>query len=168
MLLLGEDLREATRDAGALFFVNDRLDVAIAAGADGVHLGDDDLPVAIARRLAPRPFLIGRSVDNAEQAVAAVAEGADYVGFGPIYPTAAKSDTGAVVGPDGLVPVRHAVGVPIVAIGGIAPGRAAPAIRAGANGVAVISAITLSQDPLTAARNLSEEIRHELGRHRAS
>src|SRR5690606_15107195 len=94
MLELARELRRDTAAAGALLFINDRVDVALASGADGVHLGDDDIPVEVARRIAPRPFLIGRSVDTPEEANAARLAGADYVGAGPIFSTLSKEDTG--------------------------------------------------------------------------
>lgn len=129
------------RNAGAVLIVNDRLDVALACGADGVHLGDDDLPVEAARRIAPEGFIIGRSVDTPEEAAAAEAAGASYVGYGPIFATSTKRDTGPVVGTAGISAVRAAIRIPIVAIGGIGAEEAGKAIAAGASGVAVVSAV---------------------------
>lgn len=156
---LATDLREATSEAGALLFVNDRLDVAVAAGADGVHLGQDDLPLRAARQIAPPGFLIGISVDTPGEAVAAEAAGADYVGVGPIYLTATKNDAGPVLGPEGVRPFRERVAIPIVAIGGIGPASAASVIQAGADGVAVIGAVMFADDPGAATNGILREIR---------
>jgi len=162
-LSLALDLREATRNAGALLIVNDRVDVALACHADGAHLGDDDLPLEVARRIAPKGFLLGRSVDTLEQAVAAERDGADYLGLGPVFPTATKSDTGAVVGIEGLANVCRAVSVPVVGIGGIGEGQVAQVIRAGACGVAVVSAIMNAADPGEGASRLRGEVERVKG-----
>ncbi len=155
LLRTAQALRGPTRAAGALLFVNDRLDVALAAEADGVHLGDDDLPVAVARRVAPPGFLIGRSADEAALARRAADEGADYIGCGTVYPTSTKPDAGAVIGLEGLERVAGAVPVPVVAIGGITPARAAEiAARTSATGVAVVGAVMGAPDPEEAVRAL--------------
>lgn len=159
IVALAGELRGPTRDAGALLIVNDRVDVALVAGADGVHLGDDDIPVEDARRMAPAGFIIGRSVDTRNEAIAAERAGADYVGFGPIHPTGSKTDTGPVVGEAMLAALREAVSLPLVAIGGITRENAGAAIRAGADGVAVIGAIAGQADPETATAALLAEIR---------
>jgi len=147
-------LRRSTRKGGALLFVNDRFDVALAAGADGVHLGPDDLPVSAVRRSAPRPFLIGYSADDPDEAREAVDRGADYIGCGTVYPTGSKEDAGGVIGLDGLEAVVRAVDVPVVAIGGITPQRAPDVARTGAAGVAVVSAVMGAEDPGAAVRGL--------------
>lgn len=160
MAELGEVLREDTREAGALFFVNDRLDVALAVGADGVHLGTDDLPVAAARAIAPEGFLIGRSVDAATEVDAALAEGADYLGVGPVYATGSKDDAGPVMGLDGLAGVVRAAGrLPVVGIGGIDIARAGDVAGAGAAGVAVIGAVMRAPDPRVAVEGLLRGVR---------
>lgn len=141
---LGRELRDLTRAAGALLFVNDRIDVAMAIHADGVHLGPNDLPVAAARRIAPKGFLIGRSADDPEVARRAVADGADYIGCGTVYSTATKRDAGDVIGVTGLSRVVHAVPVPVVGIGGITGSRAAEIAECGAAGVAVVGAVMAS------------------------
>lgn len=152
---LGRVLRDDTREAGALLFVNDRLDVALAIGADGVHLGADDLPVEAARRIVPEGFLIGRSVDAAAEVEAALAEGPDYLGAGPVYPTGSKDDAGPVMGVSGLEQVVRAAGrVPVVGIGGIDIARAGEVAGAGAAGVAVIGAVMRAPDPRLAAEGL--------------
>lgn len=155
LLRTARALRGPTRAAGALLFVNDRLDVALAAEADGVHLGEDDLPVAVARRVAPPGFLIGRSADDPALARRSADEGADYVGCGTVYPTSTKPDAGAVIGLDGLERVAAAVPVPVVAIGGITSARAAEiAVRTSAAGVAVVGAVMAAPDPEEAVRSL--------------
>ena len=111
------------RSAGALFFVNDRLDVALVTGADGVHLGPDDPPVKEVRSAVPRDFIVGYSTDNPEEAARAEADGADYLGSGTVYPTTNKSDPGEVIGLSGLQRVVEAVSIPVVGIGGITPER---------------------------------------------
>lgn len=151
---LAHRLRRETRAAGALFFVNDHLDVALASGADGAHLGDDDLPLPDARRLAPAPFLLGRSVADADAAWRAEAEGADYVGIGPVYATGSKADAGEPVGISRVRPVCDAVRIPVVGIGGIDAGNSAAVRAAGAAGVAVIRAVLGAADPARAARDL--------------
>jgi thiamine-phosphate pyrophosphorylase len=158
LLQLADALRADTREAGALLIINDRLDVAVAADADGVHLGDDDLPLHEARRIAPSGFLIGRSVDTPDEAAAAEAAGADYVGLGPVFPTASKADLGEDIGTRGVSAVRERVKLPIVAIGGIDRDSAASVIDAGADGIAVIGAIMGSADPEVAARRLLAEV----------
>ncbi|HYR09630.1 MAG TPA: thiamine phosphate synthase [Longimicrobium sp.] len=143
-----------TRAAGALLFINDRVDVALAVGADGAHVGQDDLPVAAARRIAPPGFLLGVSAETEELARAAEEEGADYVGVGPVYRTGSKADAGDAVGTERIARVAAAVRIPVVGIGGITIGNAAPVLHAGAAGVAVISAVMRADDPEAATRAL--------------
>lgn len=155
MAELGRRLREDTHRSGALLFVNDRLDVALAIGADGAHVGNEDLPLPAARRIAPPGFLLGRSVDRVEEVAAAVAEGADYLGAGPVFPTGSKLDAGPVMGVEGIAAVvRSARGVPVVGIGGIDVTGAAAVVRAGAAGVAVIGAVMRAPDPRAAVEGL--------------
>jgi thiamine-phosphate pyrophosphorylase len=151
-------IREITRDAGALFIVNDRLDVALAAGADGVHLGENDLPIGEARRLAPPGFIIGASVGSVATAVSAEAEGADYVALSPTFATGSKDDAGPGHGLAMLSAVRAAVALPLVAIGGITAGNVGEVIAAGADGVAVISAVVGKDDVTAAARDIRNRI----------
>jgi thiamine-phosphate diphosphorylase len=153
---LGRALRTATREAGALLFLNDRMDLALAVEADGVHLGPNDLPVRAVRRIAPPGFLIGRSADDPDVARQAVEDGADYIGCGTVYPTSTKRDAGEVIGLDGLLRVVRAVSVPVVAIGGITTDRAAEVAAAGAAGVAVVGAVMAAADPVAAVRRLRE------------
>ncbi|WOX54843.1 MULTISPECIES: thiamine phosphate synthase [unclassified Methanoculleus] len=151
-------VREVTREAGALFIVNDRLDVALAAGADGVHLGATDLPIEQARRLAPPGFIVGASVGSVATAVLAAEEGADYVALSPTFSTTSKDDAGPGHGLATLSAVRSAVSLPLVAIGGITAGNVADVIAAGADGVAVISAVVGQDDVTAAARDLRSRI----------
>ena len=152
LLPVARRLRAATHAAGALFFVNDRLDLALAVGADGVHLGPDDLPVAAARRIAPPGFLIGHSADDPGAARAAVAAGADYIGCGTVFATRTKADAGAAIGVGRLGEVARSVDVPVVAIGGVTVRNAPQAVAAGAAGCAVVSAVMGATDPERAVR----------------
>ena len=152
LLPLAHRLRTDTHAAGALFFVNDRLDLALAAGADGVHLGPDDLPVAAARRIAPPRFLIGHSADNPDAARRAVATGADYIGCGAVFATRTKADAGAAIGVRRFRDVARCVDVPVVAIGGVTVRSAPEVIAAGAAGCAVVSAVMGARDPGRAVR----------------
>ncbi|HET8654186.1 MAG TPA: thiamine phosphate synthase [Longimicrobiaceae bacterium] len=156
---LGRRLLTETRTAGALLFVNDRIDVALALGADGVHLGDDDLPLPDAVRLAPPGFLIGRSVETPDQARAATRHGAAYLGVGTVFPTPSKLDTGEAIGLAGVASVRAATALPLVAIGGIDAENAAAVVKAGADGIAVIRAVLQAPEPDRAARELIHAVR---------
>jgi thiamine-phosphate pyrophosphorylase len=130
------------RARGTRLVINDRVDIALALGADGVHLGQDDLSPAVARRLLGKDAIIGFSTHDVGQAQAAVDMPVDYIAIGPIFSTATKADPDPVVGLDGLRRVREAVGrMPLVAIGGITAENAAEVIAAGADAVAVISAL---------------------------
>jgi thiamine-phosphate pyrophosphorylase len=141
-------------DAGATCIVNDRVDIALAAGADGAHVGPDDILVTDARRLLGPGKLLGASARDIAGAVVAVADGADYIGCGPCYATASKDGLPPPIGPEGLSAVAHAVAVPVLAIGGITVERAPEVMAAGAYGVAVIGAISGAGDPASAAREL--------------
>ena len=132
--------------------VNDRVDVALAAGAAGVHLGADDLPVSAARAIVPDGFIIGVSVGG--DAEVAGAAGADYAGIGPVFGTASKADAGVAIGLEEFARLRERTGLPAVGIGGVTAANAGAVIRAGASGVAVISALLGARDPETAARGL--------------
>lgn len=135
--------------------VNDRLDVALATGAAGCHLGADDFPAAVARDLVPAGFLLGVSVGSPEEAVAVRGVAADYWGIGPCFPTGTKADAGPAIGPDGFARLRALAGaVPCVGIGGITEVTAPGVIAAGAAGVAVSRAVIGAADPRAAARRL--------------
>lgn len=134
-------LRKAAHELGVLFIVNDRCDLALAVDADGVHLGQGDLPLHLARKVMGPGKLIGISTHSREQVVAATAGGPNYLGFGPIFTPGSKLDHDPIVGLQGLRAIRPLTALPIFAIGGITVDRADEVIRAGADGVAVISAI---------------------------
>jgi thiamine-phosphate pyrophosphorylase len=146
------------RAAGVAFLVNDRVDVAMIAGADGVHVGQDDLPPAEVRALMGPRALIGVSAATIEEAIAAERAGADYLGVGAVYATASKSDAGAPVGLTRLTEIRRAVVLPVVGIGGITADNAAAVVRAGAQGVAVITAVTLADDMVAAVQRLRRAV----------
>jgi thiamine-phosphate pyrophosphorylase len=154
MAALARVLLEETRAAGALLFVNDRVDVALAVGADGAHVGQDDVPASAVRRIVPPGFLIGVSAETVALARQAQEDGADYVGVGPVYATGSKADAGDAVGIGRIAEVASAVRIPVVGIGGITIGNAPAVIRAGAAGVAVISAVMRADDPEAAVRAL--------------
>ncbi|WP_136688474.1 thiamine phosphate synthase [Halorhabdus amylolytica] len=158
---MGREVREITREAGVALIVNDRVDLALALDADGVHLGDEDLPVPVARDLLGEDAIIGRSVSFVEDARAAEEAGADYLGVGAIYATGSKDDIDDeeyAIGTDRLADIVDAVDIPVVGIGGVTADNAAEVIRAGADGVAVITEITGADDPETATRELSDVV----------
>lgn len=147
-------LLEITRAADALFFVNDRADVAMAIGADGVHVGPDDVPVSALRASVPDEFLIGASTDDPAKAATLAGDGADYIGCGTVYPTSTK-DAGSPIGIAGLERVVQAVEVPVVGIGGIdARGSAEIAGGTSASGVAVVGAVMTADDVAAAVEEL--------------
>ncbi len=159
LLRIGRVIREITRKTGALFIVNDRLDVALACGADGVHLGQDDLRADVARQIAPQGFIIGVSVGTREEAFRAEREGADYLALSPVFPTASKYNAGPGHGLEVLQDIRRNVSIPIIAIGGVNTGNVEDVIAAGAEGVAVISAVVGSPDIAASARQLRKLVR---------
>jgi thiamine-phosphate pyrophosphorylase len=164
---LGLELRELTREASVPLIVNDRIDLARAVDADGVHLGDEDLPVAVAREQLGESAVIGRSVSTPDAARAAAAAGADYLGVGAVFRTDSK-DTAPEETGIGLAAVRAVDGatdLPFVGIGGVTVGNAADVVAAGADGVAVISAITAADDPEAATRQLAAAV--DEGRQRS-
>ena len=147
-------IRPLARAAGAIFLVNDRPDVACAVEADGVHLGQDDVPAAVARRMLGPHRLIGVSTHDLDEARAAVAAGADYIGVGPVFATTSKVRPLAPRGLDLVRAVRQAVACPCVAIGGIAADTAASVCNAGADSVAMIAALSRADDPAAAVREI--------------
>lgn len=144
--VLAKEARALTRDAGATFIVNDRADIALSVGADGVHLGQEDLPLAAARKLLGREKIIGISTHDLAQAREAETGGADYIGFGPIFGTATKATGYAPRGLEMLREVRAAVKIPIVAIGGIKESNVAEVWEAGADAAAIISDLMGAED----------------------
>ena len=152
LLAIAERLRAVTARAGALLLVNDRLDVAIAAGADGVHLGGESMPVDVARRLLPSTALIGVSTHGPAELLAAA--GADFAFFGPVYATPSKATFGAPQGIDALGRAVASTTLPVLAIGGVEATRVPEVLATGATGVAVIRAILGAADPAVATRAL--------------
>ena len=165
-LEIAETLRGPTAEADVPLIINDRLDIALAVDADGVHLGDDDLPVAVARAQLGEDAIIGRSVSTVETAEAAERAGADYLGVGAIYTTSSKDvdDEENGIGLDVVTHIADAVDIPLVGIGGVTPERTPDVVEAGADGVAVITAITEAADPERATQELGEAV--ERGRRR--
>ena len=163
VLAVARMARSVTARAGALLIIDDRLDIAMAVDADGVHLGQDDLPLAEARALvarlrADRPFLFGISTHDREQVLEAVRAGADYLGFGPVYETATKNNPDPVQGIAGLEAAVIAAGdTPVVAIGGITPERAPDVAATGAAAACCISAVNDAPDPARAGTLISRE-----------
>ncbi len=148
--------RELVKSIAVPVIVNDRADVAIAAGAAGVHLGADDIPVSAARAIAPKGFLIGASVGC--DAEVPLSTGADYVGVGPVFATGSKNDAGDPIGLIEFARLSAATGLPTLGIGGITAANARSVIDAGAAGIAVISSVFGATDPLSAARELLSAI----------
>ena len=163
MLALGRRLLEILRPAGVGLIVNDRIDVALALDADGVHIGQQDIPYAEARRQLGPARIIGVSVGSEAEALETADCDADYVGVGPVYPTGTKPDAGTALGPDETARLARISGHRAVAIGGIDATNAATLYAAGLEGVAVVSAICSAPDPGAAARGLVRLMRE----HRA-
>ncbi|WP_254762642.1 thiamine phosphate synthase [Natrinema marinum] len=157
---LGHELRELTAEAGVDLIVNDRIDIAQAIDADGVHVGQSDLPVAVARDLLGADAIVGCSTATVAKAREAEAEGADYLGVGAVYGTSSKdvADGKDGVGPERIAAIADAVSIPIVGIGGITADNAGPVAEAGAAGVAVISEITGAPDPRSATEALAAAV----------
>jgi thiamine-phosphate pyrophosphorylase len=157
---VGRRVRELTAEADVPLVVNDRVDLAAAIDADGVHLGQTDLPVEVARDQLGPDAIVGVSAATVTEARAAVDAGADYLGVGAVYGTDSKDvdDDRDGVGPERIRSITDAVDVPVIGIGGITAANAEPVVEAGANGVAVISAITAADDPEVAAAALCEVV----------
>ena len=153
LLPIAQQLKNLCSEHGVLFIINDYLDLALASGADGLHLGQKDLPIPVARKLLPIDIILGCSVTTVDQAKAAESSGADYIAVGSIYPTSSK-ETAKVVGLERLRQIRRAVSLPLVAIGGINKDNVAEVSAAGADAVAVISAILQAKDVAEAARQI--------------
>ncbi len=162
MIEMARDLKHLCTSAGVTFIVNDRLDVAIASDSDGVHLGQDDFPIPLAREMLRANKIIGGSAVTLEEAWKCLDEGADYVGFGPVYPTTSKADAGPVAGIDLMKEVIDKVPLPLIAIGGVNKDNTPEVIRAGAHGIAVISAVCCQQDPEQATRELFRALKGEM------
>jgi thiamine-phosphate pyrophosphorylase len=148
----------ACHTAGIPLLINDEIALALAVEAAGVHLGQDDLPIDVARRILGPGTVIGATVTSVAQARAAEAAGASYLGFGPVFPTQSKRNPASVKGLEGVAAVCAAVKIPVVAIAGITPERVRPALEAGAHGVAVMTAISTAPDPEAATAAFRAEI----------
>jgi len=154
-------LKASLRSLGVPFIVNDRLDIVLAVDADGVHLGEEDIPISEARRILGQGKILGASADTVEAATGAAQQGADYIGFGAIFPTETKQD--ARLGSLALLPqVKREVSIPVIAIGGIKRTNAVEVLRAGADGLAIISDLLEAEDVETRAR----EFRLLIANHR--
>lgn len=158
LIEIGLALRKLTRERGVTFIVNDRVDVALAVEADGVHVGQDDMPAKLARKLMGANRIVGVSVSTVEEALQAETDGADYVSVSPVFTTPTKPDAPPPTGVEGLRRISEAVQIPVIAIGGITEGNVKEVIKAGADGVAVISAVVAAPDIAAAARTLRDKI----------
>jgi len=138
--------------------INDRVDLALALDADGVHLGDDDLPIELARRLLGPDRIIGSSADNATEVERRIQVGADYVGIGPIFGTTSKCDTGPILGLEGLANAVRRTQIPLIAIGGITSENVSAVLETGVHGIAILSAVCGEKDPEEATRAFRQQI----------
>jgi len=161
MIQVAIEMKRLCTEKGVIFIVNDRIDIAIASEADGVHLGQDDFPIPLARKLLGDNRIIGASAATMEEARKCLSDGADYVGFGPIYPTDSKDDAGPVSGIDTLRAIVETIPLPIIAIGGIDKRNTPGIMKAGAHGIAVISAVCCKESPEEATKGLYEAIHSE-------
>ena len=155
----GLAIKEFLKDHGVPLIINDRVDVAQAVEADGVHLGQTDMPLGVAKKILGDSMIIGISAESLQDAIEAEKGGADYLGVSPIYATPTKTDTAPPLGLEGLREIRKAVRLPLVGIGGLNRDNAAEVIRSGADGVAVVSAIVAADDPQTAADAIKQTIK---------
>ncbi len=158
LLALSQELRTITKEFNAKLFINDRVDVAVAVNADGVHLGHQSMPVEAVRKIIGKDMLIGVSTHNLEEARAAEAGGADFITFGPIFETPSKAKLGIPVGVGAIIKVKSGVKIPIFALGGINSGNIRQVMVSGVTGVGMISAIMSAQDIKQAAGKLIELI----------
>lgn len=161
ILKLGKEIRVLTREHNALLIINDRLDLALALDADGVHLGQDDFQVADARRLAP-DLIIGASSHSEAEAIEAQRQGASYVNIGPIFPTKTKIWTGSFLGLEGLRRIAPNLSIPFTVMGGIKPNHIPDLVNAGARTLAVVTAITAASDPEQATRSFLSDLRNAI------
>ncbi len=162
LYLLSLQLRELTRKRNVPLIINDRLDIALAVKADGVHLGQDDLPAEAARRIISSNMILGVSAENVQQALEAQKAGASYLGVGAIYATSTKPDAGDPIGLKALSSICSKVDIPVVGIGGIHAGNARQVIEAGARGVAVISCIVAAEQVRDAAGEVDRQVHEAL------
>jgi thiamine-phosphate pyrophosphorylase len=155
---LAETFRAMTQEAGALLIVDDRVDIALACGADGVHLGLADLPIAAARTIAP-DLILGASSHNLEEALAAQAAGASYVNIGPIFATQTKDVPTGAIGPEAIAAIAPGLAIPFTTMGGIKAHNIGEVVARGARHVAVVTAVTAAEDPKAAAKALRAALR---------
>jgi len=160
LIEIAKQIKILCSKAGIMFIVNDRIDIAIASGADGVHLGQDDFPVPLARHLLGYDKIIGGSAGSVEEARKCLAEAVDYIGFGPVYQTTSKDDAGPVCGIDVMKQALDEIPLPFIAIGGVDSNNIPELIQAGVHGIAVISAVCCKQDPEKATRVLKEALNY--------
>ena len=153
-----QSIKEHLQSRGVPLIINDRVDVALAVEADGVHLGQTDMPLDMAKKIIGDSMIIGISAESLADAIAAEKGGADYLGVSPIYATPTKTDTAPPLGLEGLRAIRQKVNLPLVGIGGLNRDNAAAVIRHGGDGVAVVSTIVAADDPLQAAGDLKQII----------
>jgi thiamine-phosphate pyrophosphorylase len=158
LLALAQELRTITREFGAKLFVNDHIDVAVAVGADGVHLGHQSMPVDAARRIVGSSMLIGASTHSVQEAKDAEAGGADFVTYGPIFETPSKAQYGAPLGKSTIREVKYPINIPLFALGGIKSANVLQVLAAGADGVALISSVLAADDITAAARKFVQAI----------
>jgi len=158
-LAIAQEVRAICQRTGCLLIINDRADIALAVNADGVHVGQEDLPLPAARKVLGPGKLIGVSTHDPAQAIAAERGGADYIGFGPLFGTNTKATGYSARGIDQLREIRALVGLPIVAIGGITAERASSALAAGADAVAMISDVVLASDVTAKVREVLEAVK---------
>ncbi|MHA1230281.1 MAG: thiamine phosphate synthase [Candidatus Helarchaeota archaeon] len=152
------ELKAILKEYNIPLIINDRVDIAYASDADGVHLGQSDLPIKYAREILGKNKIIGLSVNTVKQAIEAEKSGADYIAISPVFPTPTKVDIDPPVGLEGIPIIRESVNIPIVGIGGINKNNAKKVIEAGCDGVAVVSAIMGAKDPKLAASELLNEV----------
>lgn len=158
LIALASKLHALTQKAEIPLIINDRVDVALAIGAEGAHLGIEDIPVYLARSMLGKRKIIGASAKTIAQAKKAQGEGADYIGVGPVFATGSKADAGKPIGLTMLSEIVESVSIPVVGIGGITALNAASVVAARASGIAVISAVMGAKDPAEATRELKNEI----------
>ena len=155
---LAVELRSITSEFDARLIINDRLDIALAAGADGVHIGINSLPVAVVRKVMGKDKIIGYSAHAIDEALSAQADGADFVTFGPVYRTPSKIEYGEPCGVKKLADAVSALDIPVIGLGGISGSNITDVLSAGIRGVSVISAVLAAVDPLAAASSLLKKI----------
>ncbi len=157
-IAIARELVAICRAAGVPLIVNDRVDIALAADAAGVHLGRGDFPISLARRMLGPDRIVGGSAATAEEAAEVMWAGADYVGIGPVFATASKADAGTPLGAEQLAGIAGDIEIPVLAVGGITAAEISRVFAAGAHGVAVIGAVALSEDPKAAVQSLRQAI----------